>query len=677
MKLLNSMNLRLKLAGGYGVVLGMMAVVSLVVYSSISSLVESSKWVNHTYEVIINAKNVGAAMIDMETGQRGFMIAGKENYLEPYNQGQSVFDDLIAKGKRLTSDNPTQGKRWDAVSEYKEQWLSSAAEPEITARRDVSKGYEAIANFKFISSRIVGKNIFDSIRAALAAIETKLSKNNLQARLLLTSVTLDLVNMETGQRGFLLSGQEVSLEPYIGGSKSLTVNLKKLSSIIRGTGVRQSDLDAVQTRVDAWISEAAEPEINARREMNKYDQTIDDVALMMENGPGKTIMDKLRTQLQAIIDEEQRLIVIRGDQQQTTSSFAINVSILGTMAAIIFGTLIATVVIRGILGPLNATNDILKDISEGDGDLTMRVPVNTRDEIGELGQNFNNFSEKLHGIISKIASSSSELFSSSQQMAEITEKSNDSIKQQKQETELVASAITEMSATVQEVASSAELASGAADEANGEAQKGNEIVNKTISSINNLAAEVDASADVIGKVRTDSENIGSMLDVIKGVAEQTNLLALNAAIEAARAGEQGRGFAVVADEVRTLAQRTQESAMEIETLIATLQEGSENAVESMGQSRERVLATVDDAKHAGESLASITSAVDTILQMNTQIATAAEEQTSVAEEINRNVESIHLISEQNATGAEQVANSSYQVAQLSRDLRTLVDQFRL
>ncbi len=676
MNFYNNLKIGPKLASGFTIILFMMAAVALVVYTNVNALVTSSKWVNHTYEVIINANAVGAAMVDMETGQRGFMITGHDEFLEPYNDGKERFDKLIAKGKKLTSDNAAQVKRWQAVADLKERWLSEAAEPEITARRDVTNGAQAIATFKKVSSRTVGKDIFDSIRAALADIESKLGRNK-DGRHLVTQVTLALVNMETGQRGFLLTGKEESLEPYHQGNKDLTRYLAQLKTKIKGTNVRQSDLRRVQSRVDAWMEKAAELEINARREMNKYSTTIEDVANLMESGPGKRIMDTLRGKLQELINAEEVLIKQRSVEQEDTSSSTISVSIMGTLVALVVGAFIAWLNIRGILVPLKATNDILDDIAQGDGDLTIRVPVQNTDEIGELATNFNIFADKLQGIIQQMISVTSELSNSASSMAAITEQTSVAIRTQGEETQMVASAITEMAATSQEVASNAEGASAAANDADSEAKSGNHIVSETINSINLLANEVETSSNAITKVRGDSENIGAVLDVIKGVAEQTNLLALNAAIEAARAGEQGRGFAVVADEVRTLAQRTQDSATEIENLIATLQEGSEKAVNSMGQSRERVLATVDQATHAGESLSSITSAVETISQMNTQIATAAEEQTAVSDEISRNIENIQEMSDQTASGSEQIALASEKLASLSQQLDTLVGQFKV
>jgi methyl-accepting chemotaxis protein len=332
---------------------------------------------------------------------------------------------------------------------------------------------------------------------------------------------------------------------------------------------------------------------------------------------------------------------------------------------------------RGIITPVNLTNTMLKDISEGEGDLTKRIVIMTNDEMGELGQNFNHFVQKLQKIISEIALVTSQIASSSEEMSVITQQTSLGVSKQNKETEQVASAMTQMTATVKEVNGNAEKASQAADSANKAAVEGNQVVEETVQAINGLSDDVAESANVIKQLKGHSENIGNVLEVIKSIADQTNLLALNAAIEAARAGEQGRGFAVVADEVRTLAKRTQQSTQQIESLIEVLQTGANKAVDVMTKSCDRSRVTVDLAKNAGESLTSIGQAVETILHMNAQIVIATGEQHVVTQGIARSVVNIQMVSEETELGAQQTSQASAQLAHLSVQLATMVGQFRI
>jgi methyl-accepting chemotaxis protein len=350
---------------------------------------------------------------------------------------------------------------------------------------------------------------------------------------------------------------------------------------------------------------------------------------------------------------------------------------ISVIAGLILSFILSLWLARGIITPVNLTNTMLKDISEGEGDLTKRIVIMTNDEMGELGQNFNHFVQKLQKIISEIALVTSQIASSSEEMSVITQQTSLGVSKQNKETEQVASAMTQMTATVKEVNGNAEKASQAADSANKAAIEGNQVVEETVQAINGLSDDVAESANVIKQLEGHSENIGNVLEVIKSIADQTNLLALNAAIEAARAGEQGRGFAVVADEVRTLAKRTQQSTQQIESLIEVLQTGANKAVDVMTKSCDRSRVTVDLAKNAGESLTSIGQAVETILHMNAQIVIATGEQHVVTQDIARSVVNIQMVSEETELGAQQTSQASAQLAHLSVQLATMVGQFRI
>ncbi|MHB0841668.1 HAMP domain-containing methyl-accepting chemotaxis protein [Stutzerimonas nitrititolerans] len=343
--------------------------------------------------------------------------------------------------------------------------------------------------------------------------------------------------------------------------------------------------------------------------------------------------------------------------------------------ALLIGLLAAWLITRQITRPLADTLAVVRNIAAGD--LTDQRRIQRKDEIGALQQGVMGMAATLRELIGGIRDSVTQMASAAEQLSAVTEQTSAGMNGQKVETDQVATAMHEMSATVQEVARNAEDASQAASEADREARAGDAVVSEAVSQIKRLSEEMLRSTEAMARLESESNRIGSVMDVIKTVAEQTNLLALNAAIEAARAGEAGRGFAVVADEVRGLAQRTQKSTEEIEQLVAALQQGTQQVAVAMQNSHELTESSVELTRKAGLALNDITAKVSNIQAMNQQIATAAEEQSAVAEEISRSVVNVRDISEQTATASDETAASSIELARLGNELQALVSRFRV
>jgi len=496
-------------------------------------------------------------------------------------------------------------------------------------------------------------------------------------------------------------------------NKTVASTLINLASMVEEATITITDLlataerDQVQVAINDINSLVADFDRkflqvsnNSQARTNEYYDGAKEALITFENliGGNSNILTVLQSQLDARHEANQQLIesghiVIETLDNLEKVSDAVksltlkikneandNVSssrtIIITLAiiAIIFAVGINLWVIQSIRNPLAEVLRVMSKVSEGD--LRENVEVKSSDEIGKLSEGFNQLTNQLSSMLNEISTSSQQLSAAAEETSAISSQSHENINRQKEQTDMIATAMTEMTATVDEVSSSARNTSQEVSNADRDAIEGQRIVKNNIGTINGLAEEIRKAADVIDKLDEYSTNIGSVLDVIRGIADQTNLLALNAAIEAARAGEQGRGFAVVADEVRTLASKTQESTSEIQAMIERLQNGTQEAVKVMKSSTQEAENSVNETAKAGESLSKIADAVSVINDMSSHIATAADEQSAVSREMHENILSISQSADQTAQGASENLAASQEMASLAENLQRLVGRFR-
>jgi methyl-accepting chemotaxis protein len=474
----------------------------------------------------------------------------------------------------------------------------------------------------------------------------------------------------------------------IGGLLNTAVATGEKDFITNAEGLKRDVIKNLDEIINLWIDHAAFNKVSLKQFKDYYSAAFEvsdgmlngtlDMSLMSSKIDG---MNEKLTAIKASMQKSSNEALLEFNQTVEASNEAAgNARTLGLMVTGI------TVIILIFLGWSTASSigvalasllKSLKDIASGDGDLTKRIEKKSNDELGDVVDSFNLFVEKLHHSIGDVVNSIQPLTSLSADLGSLTSETLLITGNQNKATEAVSLVVEEMVSSVQAVSSHASSASEAANEADKAAKDGREIVNKTVESINSLAAEVEHAGEVIRKLEADTENVGTILDVIKGVADQTNLLALNAAIEAARAGEQGRGFAVVADEVRTLASRTQASTQEIQTVIEELQAAARSAVDVMSQSKQRAKTSVDQAAQTGESLAAITERVEAINQMNMQIVSAAEEQERAAYSIKENVIGIKETSDSAMRSIQKVEVASASLVDISSNLESITGEFKV
>lgn len=415
---------------------------------------------------------------------------------------------------------------------------------------------------------------------------------------------------------------------------------------------------------DEVMRDAVNPERRAAAQEKSYGAAADAFEHV------RTYIDELQEKRLAHVDQ---FTVQIDESQDSATRYLLISAVIGSLVSLGAAFFLPVIVANQV----SQISDRIQNIAEGDGDLTIRIPVDTQDELGQLASHVNRFMEKLQRIIASVLTNASEVSKTAESLLEVSSNSQRAADDQCHAITMVVTAVNELTMAIQEVARNTGNTAQNTREATAITDNGQERIRLAVDRVQQLAIRIKETADFMLQLESEAKNVTSVIDVIRGVAEQTNLLALNAAIEAARAGEQGRGFAVVADEVRTLASRTQQSTADIQGMLSQLQQGVQRAVEAMGSSSAMTSEAASSANEAGQSLMGISTAVKEIADMTIQIATAAEEQSSVTSEIDKNLVQINSLAMNNADGASKTATESQRLNELSIQLRQLLAQFKV
>ncbi len=633
-----NISVNLKLGLGFGLVLVLTSILALTGWTSLGGLIDRSNWMS-------DITQLNASLTKLRIVRLQYMLANGD---EAVAQNVQTSLDAFAAQQQKLLDSFKSPENLKLLTEQKA--VITAYQQSLNKMREAYRNGNAARQVMGDKADIANGQI-DALEASVQQAPDSPERFTQYQAVTHAKEEFHLARYEV--RGYTNSPSAETEARAAAQIEKAIAGLKSLSAAF-GTS-QQSALTSLETALGAYRSavqsyKAANANIvSARAEMTTQGADI------------VTISDKLYD--------------IQLDRRDAESTQARSLQLISTLLALLVGIIAALVITRQITRPIQDTLAVVERIASGD--LSHNIQVTRRDELGVLQQGIQRMGTTLRELISGIRDGVTQIASAAEELSAVTEQTSAGVNSQKIETDQVATAMHEMTATVQEVARNAEQASLAAADADGQARAGDKVVAEAIAQIERLAAEVARSTDAMTHLQQESNKIGSVMDVIKAVAEQTNLLALNAAIEAARAGEAGRGFAVVADEVRGLAQRTQKSTEEIEGLVAGLQNGTQQVATVMNNSRSLTDSSVELTRKAGVSLENITRTVSNIQSMNQQIAAAAEQQSAVAEEISRSIVNVRDVSEQTATASDETAKSSVELARLGSQLQQMVSHFRV
>ncbi|GAA0814737.1 methyl-accepting chemotaxis protein [Colwellia asteriadis] len=676
--MVNYMNLTvaMKIIGGFAILTILLVLTSVISLSNLSTIHSATSQQRDLAIPTLKGSNQLALQISQMTNltlkayyQTELNLLAKE--LTNYKNTQGEFDQKLSHLKQIISNEKTLlaslGEIEASYNDYSQSSLSLFKNHKISINQkkqlinDIDTLEEQADDMVTLLLDLADHDLADTkLQRAINLSEqlenqlNSLVSSALEYRDTLSLSTAELIESELS---YSLSGAKQSVDEIIS-----ELNINKVNSVAQDVQGSFNDIQNLISMNDGFIANK-KAQLNARQQAELMLENVEKNATHINN----LLANQIELANEATLDV--------AEQVEYSVNSSNNQTVIIMIISIVIAIVIARFTLLSITRPLERVNKMLNIVASGD--LSHKLDESGKDEFAQLSKNCNLLIDSLRNLIESIVNRSAQLSAAAEETSAVTAQSTTAIEEQRNQVEQAASATTEMSSTSQSVLASANDALNEIKHADDEAERVKVISARNRQTIEQLANEVDSASQVINQLQQDSASIGSILDVIRGIAEQTNLLALNAAIEAARAGEQGRGFAVVADEVRTLASRTQESTSEIQTMIEALQSGATKAVTVMDTGKAKASDCVTQSEEADTALETITHAVHEAFDRSSQIATAAEEQSVVANEISENLESIVAIAEQTTEGSKQTATSSSEVARLAEELQHSVQEFKL
>ncbi|MEM9791255.1 MAG: methyl-accepting chemotaxis protein [Planctomycetota bacterium] len=650
-----SLTIGKKLALGFATMIALILIVSAVAYRGGSSNAIGVKDMKDIGHDVIVGNHAQQAMLMVRMNAKNFLIDNKPESLTAYNQWANTLEKTIADADANFED-PTRRKLLAQIQDKAK--IYRAAFDEVS--QEIQKRNHLYNNVLGPTGIQVRKDLAELNRTAFEAGHAQLVS--------------DIGKLTTR---FMLVRYYASQFRFTSNPKSYERVQAEFDAIAQASQLIGQAIGAYNNPEEAEAFE------HVQANLDKYARTFEQVKIHVNNrnrlvfgtldvvGPqiGELWFDIIET-----LDKDEHQIA---DTVQASVSHTNRVVITAAAIATAVGAVLAFFIAYSVVRPIRAITARLKDIAQGEGDLTQRVDEQRKDELGELGKWFNTFVKRIQDTIVEVSSASHEVAAAATEISSTSEQMVSGLDRQTQQAQLVAAAVEEFSHSVIEVAQKSAEAADQAKDSGDIATNGGSVVNDTITGMQNISAAVSASATSVQELGKRGEQIGEIIAVINDIADQTNLLALNAAIEAARAGEHGRGFAVVADEVRKLADRTTKATQEIGDSITAIQTETTLAVDRMNAGSEEVTQGVGKAQEAGDALTRIVTSAGSVADMIKSIAAAADEQSAAVSDVARNVENISSVTFESNEGAQQAATAALQLSQTSEELRTLVDQFKV